>query len=292
MESIEPSLRDARAPSPVAEKIGDDVASVIVRAGADRSDVLRARPSGNLRLLFPRAAGNAAWIVSSSLGGGLVDGDRIALDVVVEERAVALVTTQSSTKVYRGTAGQHTTVRVRDGGIALVVPDPVVPFRDASFTQTTQVDLEGDASLLLTDVVTAGRVASGERWQSTRIDSTLAVNRNGAPVLFDRVLLSGEHGDVAARLGRFEAIGTALLVGPAFAPFERVVLDHVAASPTRRDAPVVIAASPLHVELSKPRVGVLVRVAATRISFVTDALRALLRPACAAVGEDPWSRKW
>jgi dihydropteroate synthase len=38
---------------------------------------MRSRAAGPLRLLHPRAAGRAAWIVTSSLGGGLVDGDDV-----------------------------------------------------------------------------------------------------------------------------------------------------------------------------------------------------------------------
>ncbi|MDB4932747.1 MAG: urease accessory protein UreD, partial [Myxococcaceae bacterium] len=75
-------------------------ASAIVRAGDHRSDVHRARSAGPLRLLFPRAAGRAAWIVTSSLGGGLVHGDDVSLAVTVDPGATALLTTQSSTKVY------------------------------------------------------------------------------------------------------------------------------------------------------------------------------------------------
>ena len=49
----------------------------------DRSAILRGRSAGPLRLLFPRTSGRAAWIVTSSLGGGLVDGDRSRLEVDV-----------------------------------------------------------------------------------------------------------------------------------------------------------------------------------------------------------------
>jgi urease accessory protein len=53
-------------------------ASALVRAREHRSDVHRARSAGPLRLLTPRA-GAAAWIVTSTYGGGLVDGDQVAL---------------------------------------------------------------------------------------------------------------------------------------------------------------------------------------------------------------------
>ncbi|HUS32557.1 MAG TPA: hypothetical protein VMZ53_28845, partial [Kofleriaceae bacterium] len=54
---------------------GCDLASAVVRRGPGRSDVQRVRGAGPLRVLCPRSAGNAAWLVTSSLGGGLVDGD-------------------------------------------------------------------------------------------------------------------------------------------------------------------------------------------------------------------------
>lgn len=155
-----------------------------------RSHILRGRSEGPLRLLFPRAAsGGAAWVVTSSLGGGLVDGDVVGLELTIEAGAAAVLTTQSSTKAYRGVSSQRVRVRVAENGTALVVPDPTVPFRGADFTQSTTVELERTSSLALVDAVTAGRVAFGERWDATRIDSTLSISIDGSLALRDRVIL-------------------------------------------------------------------------------------------------------
>jgi urease accessory protein len=54
-----------------------------------------------LRLLTPANHGHAAWVFLSSLGGGLVDGDRLALAVSVEKGAAAYLSTQASTRVYK-----------------------------------------------------------------------------------------------------------------------------------------------------------------------------------------------
>src|SRR5215475_11243234 len=126
------------------------VAAVTV-CGVEPSAVLRARPSGPLRLLCPRRPGRAAWVVAGNLGGGLVDGDDLALDVTVDPGATCVVMTQASTKVYRGQTHQRTTVHVGAGAAAIVAPDPIVPFRGASFVQTTSIDLAADASLVLLD---------------------------------------------------------------------------------------------------------------------------------------------
>jgi urease accessory protein len=259
-----------------------DVASATIRPGQGRSDVHRVRGAGPLRILCPRAAGNAAWLVTSSLGGGLVDGDHVAFDVSVDAGATCVVTTQASTKVYKGSSSQRTRVRAHGDGIAIVVPDPVVPFRDASFVQATDVVLDADASLVLCDVLTAGRVAFGERWSASQLDATLSIERAGTKLLHDRVLLGN---DAAARMRRFEAIGTAVLLGPRVADLAATELARIAAEPLAGGAQVIACASPLGD-------GVIVRVAGERVEQVVADVRRVLAPAVARLGEDPWSRKW
>ncbi len=257
-----------------------DVATAVIRQGPTRSDVHRVRGAGPLRLLCPRAAGNAAWIVTSSLGGGLVDGDDVALEVTIDAGAIGLVTTQASSKIYKGTSRQRLDVRVQGDGCALVVPDPIVPFRGASYTQRTNVALDRASSLVLCDVVTAGRLAYGERWSCTRFDSCLAIEIAGNRVLHDRLVLDGA---IAEKMSRFAALGTAVLVGPRVGALGTAQLARLGAMEKR--AELVVAGSPL-VD------GAILRVAGTDIGCVTATVRELLRPACQELGEDPWSRKW
>jgi urease accessory protein len=227
------------------------------------------RSAGPLRILSPRAAGNAAWLVTSSYGGGLVDGDHVAFDVTVDAGATCVVTTQASTKIYKGTSSQTTRVRVHGDGALLCVPDPVVPFRDAVFRQETAIALDSTSSLVLCDVLTAGRVAFGERWNATSLDTTLSIHIDGKPLLHDRVLLAG---DVAAKMRKYEALATIVVLGPR-------VRDTV----TIGDG--VVAMSPL-------ADGVIVRLAGERVDEVVASVRALLARACLSLGESPWARKW
>ena len=239
---------------------------MVVRAGDRRSDVIRARHGGNLRVLTPRHAGDAAWIVASSFGGGLVAGDDVALDVEIEARATAVVTTQASTKAYRGATRQRVMVRVAEGATALIVPDPVVPYRGARLVQETHVALAADASLVLVEVLTSGRAAFGEHWAGA-IDATLAITRAGVLLLHDRLVLDGP-----AAMGAYEALATVILLGP--------VAKHAGAT-----TGCVVATSPLGD-------GVMFRLAAARVELAVRSVRELARAACSAAGEDPWARKW
>lgn len=256
-----------------------ETATAVIRPGPLRSDVHRLRAAGPLRLLHPRAAGRAAWIVTSSLGGGLVDGDHVALEVDIAAGATGLVTSQASSKIYKGTSSQRLEVRVHGDGGALVVPDPIVPYRDASYTQVTRIALDAESSLVLSDVVTAGRIAHGERWACTRFDALLAISVAGRAALHDRVILEG---DIAKRMTRFAAMGTAVLVGPRVGALGRAALELGRVS---KRADLVVAGSPL-------ADGAILRVAGDTIERVTAMVRALLRPASEELGEDPWSRKW
>jgi urease accessory protein len=247
-----------------------DVASAVVGKRA----VLRARGAGPLRLLTPTRAGN--WIVTSSLGGGLVDGDAVALDVTVEAGATAVITTQASTKVYKGSSRQALTVHVHGDGTALLVPDAIVPYRGASFAQTTRVEMTGASTLVACDVITAGRVAHGERWDATRIDTSLRIENDGVARVIDRVVIEG-----GSRLGRFEALGTAVLLGPRVR--EACAEQLAALPPVTRD--LIVTGSAIEG-------GAMFRLAGTRIEDVIAASRALVSGACRACNEMPWARKW
>jgi len=260
--------------------VREAVASVVVRGDAAGSAVHRARPAGPLRLLCPRRPGGAAWVVAGNLGGGLVDGDDLALEVTVERGATCVVTTQASTKVYRGRTRQRTAVRIEDGAAAIVAPDPVVPFRGAELVQATSIELAAGASLVLVDTLTAGRLAYGERWSAARIDSALDVAIAGEPRLIDRVVLDRDAG---ARMQRFAALATCVLVGPrAAAPAARALARLTRPAPR---APVVVAGSPL-------AGGAVFRIAGERVDLVTGAARALIGEACAELGAIPWQRRW
>lgn len=260
-------------------------AYAVVRAGEGRSDVHRARGAGPLRLLTPRAAGDAAWIVTSSLGGGLVDGDDVELDVTVDAGATCVVTTQASTKAYRGRVHQELRIGVGERGRAIVVPDHLVPFADARVRQATRISLAPSASLVLCDVLTAGRVAHGETWACERVDTTLAIARSGVTRLLDRVVLDRAHGSIAARMRGLTAIATCVLVGPDVAAHAKAALAAVAARPLR-EAGIVVAASPLDDD------GAIVRIAGAVIDEVIAATRVQLADACSSLGESPWARKW
>lgn len=254
---------------------------VVVGHDGQRSFVRRLRAASPLCLRAPRhTPGSAAWIMVGSLGGGLVDGDQLSLDVEVEPHAHALVTTQASTKVYRGVGGARTRARVGARATLVLAPDPLVCFAGARCTQSTEIDLGDDASLVLLDVLGAGRVARGERWDLHSLDTCLRVRRGGALVLEDGLALHAADGPLRERMGRHDALATLLLLGPgagADAALAKVAARSWGAAET------LVAASPV-------TGGVVIRLAATTMASLLAETHELAGPSLAPFG-DPFRRQ-
>jgi urease accessory protein len=264
----------------------------VARVGG-RSRVTTALAASPLRLLLPRNHGTAAWIFTSSYGGGLVGGDACAIDLEVAHDAAAFVSTQASTKVYRSPTGATAELRatVATGGMLVLAPDPVVPFAASRYRQTQHIDLEAGAGLVLIDWVTSGRRAAGERWAFDAYDATTQVRLEGTPIVHEALRLRLEDGDLRARAGRFDVLAFVLVAGAPLRNRAAGVVSCVASDPLRRKSGRLAAAA-----VVAPRglgeVGCVVRVAGASVEAVGGYIRRLLAFVPDLLGDDPWERKW
>ena len=117
---------------------------------ASRSVVTCAFATSPLRLLTPANHGHAAWVYTSNYGGGLVDGDRVVIDVEVEPGAAAFVSTQASTKVYRSPRGTSAELRASVGpdGRLIDAPDPVAGCAGAGYRKVQRFRLAKSGALV------------------------------------------------------------------------------------------------------------------------------------------------
>jgi urease accessory protein len=259
---------------------------LVLEQGARGTVVRAARANSPLKLLLPRNHGRGVWAYIASFGGGLVDGDSIHFEVDVGAGATGLLSTQSSTKVYRSPRGcrQALQARVREEAFLVLLPDPVACFAGARYEQETTVTLAPRASLVLLDAFTCGRAARGERWAFSRYLNRTLVKREGVPLLLDAVRLDPEEGALPPRMGRFEALATLAVFGPVVAVLREALLR--TPPPLRRRAPILEAASPLGED------GALLRVAATSVEEAMSAVRSRLRALPLLLGDNPFARKW
>lgn len=238
--------------------------------GAD-AQITRGVSRSPLKLLYPRNHGRARWVFATTLGGGLVDGDAIDLDVHVEQGAIGVLATQASTKVYRSPvrgASQRLRAVIEKDALLCVLPDPVVPFAGARYFQSQSYDVRG-GSLVMVDILSCGRAARGERWAFSRWESR---TRIGA--IDDRVLLDAEEMDLPRTMGRFDAIATVFAIG-------------VDIAPQKQKGDVVFSTSPIDGAR-----GTCLRAAAPTIASMLAFVRTLLAPLRESLGDDPFARKW
>ena len=262
--------------------------SIEVIRGPQRSVVSQALAMSPLRLLTPGNHGHAAWIYTSTYGGGLVDGDDIALCVRVAPKAAAFLSTQASTKVYRSPRGSDVELRaeVEPGGLLVVAPDPVVCFAASRYRQTQHVDVAGGGGLVLLDWVSSGRRTSGERWEFEEYVSRTIVRHHGRLVLHDATALRSSDSDLATRFGRFDVLALAVIAGEAVQGDAAAIVESLRQQPVASRPEMLMSAAPLGES------GCVVRVAGRSVEQVGRHLRQLLGFVPALLGDDPWARKW
>jgi urease accessory protein len=240
-----------------------------------------------LRVLTPRNHGRGAWAYTSTLGGGLVDGDAIRLRVQVGPGAAAALLSQGENRVYRSPNGCRSdlTADVEEGGLFALLPDPTVCFAGASYEQRTELRLAPGAAAIAVDVLAAGRTARGERWAFRRYGGELSVRSGDRVPVRERLLLDPDHGPLAERLGRFDALCTLVLAGDALRAERESLARRIHAAPLPARAGRIEQAN---------EVGggaLVVRIATVSLEDALGAVREHLRFLPDLLGDDPWARR-
>src|SRR5271169_6105338 len=139
----------------------------------NRLRVNRQDPPWKVVRAFPQQ-GAGVLVHLNNVSGGVLAGDRLALDVTVEAGAAAQITTTGATRLYRHRAGaldseQHTTFSVGENARLEYLPDPLIPYAGSRHIQRTKIRLDAGASLFWWEVLAPGRQASGESFAFERL---------------------------------------------------------------------------------------------------------------------------
>lgn len=173
--------------------------------GVTRS--VRVRNVQPLKFLEPQVGRGTARVVLTSYGGGLVQGDHIALHIHAEPDTRLHLATQSNSRVYRNAgkaaARQDLTARLDANARVLVQNDPLVLHANARFHQHQHWDLDPTANLILLDWFQGGRTDSGEAWAFHEYKSHLRISTDGAPLLLETLRINPDDLNpcAAARFG-------------------------------------------------------------------------------------------
>jgi urease accessory protein len=218
-----------------------------------------------------------AFVFITSVSGGILQGDRLSIEVVARPNSCAHLTTQAMTKVYRMTHGYaHQTVHLRAeaGSYLEYIPDPTIPYRNARFYQELTLTRETEATLIAAEILVPGRIASGEAFG---FDVVCFVTRGhdqaGRLTFQDTLLLQPRNADPRSLglLGGHHVIASMFVLTDAVAPKD--LIDTLPIW-TGRDRETLLTATALPNDA-----GVLVRV----LSATTPGAQAAIETAWAVV---------
>jgi urease accessory protein len=210
------------APSAVERVFADNRAHgrVVLALAATARGTRRTatREEGSLRVRFPGACAGAPEAVLVNTAGGIVGGDRFAVDIELAAGARLLVTTAAAEKIYRSLgpdACLDITARLAAGAELTWLPQETILFDRARLIRHVDVALAPDAAILFAETIVFGRTAMGEAVAAGSLTDRWRVRRGGRLLFSDALRLDGAIAEKlkhAAIAKGHAAIGTVLLV--------------------------------------------------------------------------------
>ncbi|MBD1906613.1 urease accessory protein UreD [Funiculus sociatus GB2-A5] len=124
--------------------------------------------------------------------GGVVGGDRLSIDLRLEDNARTLITTAAAGKIYRSNglqARQNIEIQVNTGAGVEWLPQETIIFDGAIYRQDLRVELALGATWLGWEITRFGRSARGERFCSGEWRSHTEIWQQGHPLWIERLWL-------------------------------------------------------------------------------------------------------
>lgn len=148
-----------------------------------------------------------AYLYIISPSGGVLQGDRYRIDIKLAQNAIAHITTQGATRLYRmdkNFATQILNISLDSNCYLEYVPDQIIPYRDSRFYQSVNLHVPDDATLIYSETIVPGRMAMGEYFEyDVCYLKTIAKNESGTLKLVDTALLEPKKNQLK-RLGILE----------------------------------------------------------------------------------------
>lgn len=162
-----------------------------------------------------------AYLYIISASGGILQGDRYRIDIILKNDAKVHLTTQSATRIYKmekNFATQIINVTVDDGCYFEFIPEQIIPFRGARFYQKVNLNVHENATMIYSEIIVPGRVESGESFEyDICYLKTIAKNQKGVLQFTDIAILEPKKREARSLgiLGKFAAVGTVYILIPA-----------------------------------------------------------------------------
>jgi urease accessory protein len=125
--------------------------------------------------------------------GGVLGGDHLLSEIGQEKETHVCLTTPSATRIYRTAqkpAVLETVIQLGEGATLEYLPDHVIPYTGSALRQSVRVEMAPGSRAVILDSIAAGRVARGERWNFSEIDSRTEVIMCGKLAYLNRTKIN------------------------------------------------------------------------------------------------------
>jgi len=126
--------------------------------------------------------------------GGVVGGDKLAINVELQEQSRVLITTPSAGKFYRSgrlKGVQIQQLKVEQQACLEWFPQETIFFNGCNSELITDIDLTSGADFCGWEINCLGRPASSELFEQGRIVQTIKLQREQQPVFIERNVIDG-----------------------------------------------------------------------------------------------------
>ena len=150
-----------------------------------------------------------------NVSGGLLGGDRLAMQVLIASGAKVQLTTTGATRIYRNRQGFSATtqcneISIGEDGLLEYVPDATIPFAGARYLQRTSIELADGAGIFWWEIVAPGREARGELFEYEEFAVRTRVSALGRKIAAENLCLRPRKVNVSsfARFGQYRYLAT------------------------------------------------------------------------------------
>lgn len=145
---------------------------------------------------------DGAWAISQMMSptAGLLDGDVLEVSATVAAGAKAALISPAACRVHtmpNGYAQILQSYTVGAGAALDVWPAPLILQSAAALKQTTHLEVDPSATVLMCEVISPGRATFGESFQFTEWSSKLRITRGGRLLAYENFSVAPAAGDCA-----------------------------------------------------------------------------------------------
>ena len=197
------------------------------RSGAN-TILAQSRFSLPLQALTPLTlADGASYLMLLNPTGGVLGGDHLTTEIMLESETHVCLTTPSATRIYRTAekpALLETLVSLGEGATLEYFPDHIIPHVGSALRQSLRIEMARGSRAILLDSMASGRVAHGERWSFTEMDSRTEVYACGRPAYLNRtkIIPAAKRPDRQGWMEEFDYLSCLSLFADGFTRWKEV----------------------------------------------------------------------